>query len=115
MARSNKHTATDMQEVTKIQRIGACIQGRPFIHRLNTTMVVHKTPHLRNMTFINIPMKSFLFIYEAVKTTINNQVEWWRVDGKGHLGVSRCVLREWVVRGGGLDGYFGDQGLPVVT
>ncbi len=29
--------------------------------------------------------------------------------GKGHLG----VLREWVVRGGGLDGYFGEPGLPV--
>ncbi len=27
--------------------------------------------------------------------------------------VRRCVLREWVVRGGGLDGYFGEQGLPV--
>ncbi len=39
------------------------------------------------------------------------------VYGKGHLGVSfyvdRCVLGEWVVRGGGLDGYFGEQGLPV--
>ncbi len=35
------------------------------------------------------------------------------VYGKGHLGVGRCVLREWVVRGGGLDGYFGEQGLPV--
>ncbi len=37
--------------------------------------------------------------------------------GKGHLGVSflrgRRVLREWVVGGGGLDGYFGEQGLPV--
>ncbi len=39
------------------------------------------------------------------------------VYGKGHLGVSfyvgRCVLREWVVRRGGLDGCFGEQGLPV--
>ncbi len=25
----------------------------------------------------------------------------------------RCVLREWAVGGGGLDGYFGEQGLPV--
>ncbi len=24
-----------------------------------------------------------------------------------------CVLREWVVGGGGLDGYFGEHGLPV--
>ncbi len=37
---------------------------------------------------------------------------------KGHLGVSffymgRCVLREWVVREGGLGGYFREQGLPV--
>ncbi len=23
------------------------------------------------------------------------------------------MLREWVVAGGGLDGYFGEQGLPV--
>ncbi len=23
------------------------------------------------------------------------------------------MLREWIVRGGGLDGYFGEQGLPV--
>ncbi len=29
--------------------------------------------------------------------------------------VGRCVLREWVVRGGGLDGYFGEQGLAVGT
>ncbi len=40
------------------------------------------------------------------------------VYGKSHLGVSfcyvgLCVLREWVVKGGGLDGYFGEQGLPV--
>ncbi len=37
--------------------------------------------------------------------------------GKGHLGVNyyvgRCVLKEGVVSGGGLDGYFGEQGLPV--
>ncbi len=39
------------------------------------------------------------------------------VYGKGHFGASfyvgRCVLRECVVRGGGLDGYFGEQGLSV--
>ncbi len=39
------------------------------------------------------------------------------VYGKGRWGVSfyvgRCVLREWVVRGGWLHGYFGEQGLPV--
>ncbi len=38
------------------------------------------------------------------------------VYGKGHWGVSFCVgrwvPREWVVGGGGLDGYFGEQGLP---
>ncbi len=44
-----------------------------------------------------------LMVYEAVKTTINDQVE---VYGRGYLGVSffyvgRCVLREWVVGGGG--------------
>ncbi len=27
--------------------------------------------------------------------------------------MGRCVLREWDVGGGGLDGYFGEQGLPV--
>ncbi len=27
--------------------------------------------------------------------------------------VGRCVLREWVVEGGGLDGYLGEHGLPV--
>ncbi len=27
--------------------------------------------------------------------------------------MGRSVLREWVVGGGGLDGYFGEQGLPV--
>ncbi len=27
--------------------------------------------------------------------------------------MGRCVLREWVVGGGGLDGHFGEQGLPV--
>ncbi len=27
--------------------------------------------------------------------------------------VGRFVLREWVVRGGGLGWYFGEQGLPV--
>ncbi len=38
---------------------------------------------------------------------------------KGYLGVSYnagwCVLREWVVRGGGLDRHFGEQELPVAT
>ncbi len=46
-------------------------------------------------------------VYEAVKTTINDQGVVW-VYGKGHLVVfyvDRCVLREWVVREGGLDGY----------
>ncbi len=27
--------------------------------------------------------------------------------------MGRCVLREWVVGGDGLDGYFGEQRLPV--
>ncbi len=27
--------------------------------------------------------------------------------------LGRCVLREWVVGGGGLGGYSGEQGLPV--
>ncbi len=48
---------------------------------------------------------------------MNDQVEWWRYMGRVMsvciFYVSRCVLREWVVRGGRLDGYFGEQGLPV--
>ncbi len=40
-----------------------------------------------------------------------------RVCGKGHLVmifyVGQRVLREWVVGGGGLYGYFGEQELPV--
>ncbi len=60
-------------------------------------------------------IKSFLLVYRAVKTTINNQGVVW-VYGKGHKGLSfcvgGCVLREWVVEGGGSDGYFGEQGLP---
>ncbi len=63
-----------------------------------------------------IQIQSFLLGYGAVKTTKNDQGVVW-VYGKGHLGVSfcvgRCVLREWVVVGGGLDGYFGEQGLRV--
>ncbi len=27
--------------------------------------------------------------------------------------MGRCVLREWVVGGGGLNGHFGEQGLPM--
>ncbi len=60
-------------------------------------------------------IKSFLLVHGAVNTTINDQGVVW-VYGKGHSGVGfcvgRCVLREWVVGGGGLDGYFGEQGLP---
>ncbi len=56
--------------------------------------------------------KPFLLVYEAVKTTETTK---WVVGvyGTGHLGeffyMGRCVLREWVVSGGGLDGYFGEQ------
>ncbi len=39
------------------------------------------------------------------------------VCGKGHLGVSvfvgQCLLRERVVEGGGLYGYFREKGLPM--
>ncbi len=27
--------------------------------------------------------------------------------------MGRCVLSEWIMRGGGFDGYFREQGLPV--
>ncbi len=46
---------------------------------------------------------------EAAKTTINDQGVVW-VYGKGHLDVSfvrGSMCAEEVVRGGGLDGYFG--------
>ncbi len=59
-------------------------------------------------------IKSFLLVYRAVKTTINDQGVVW-IYGKCHKGVNfcvgRCALTEWVVGGGGLDGYFGEQGL----
>ncbi len=57
------------------------------------------------------------FVYEAVKRYYKRPGGVVGVYGKGHLGVrfyvGRCLLREWVVRGGGLDGNFGEQGLPV--
>ncbi len=56
-------------------------------------------------------------VYEAVKTITNDQVGWWGYVGRviwvRVIYVGRCVLREWAVGGGGLDGYFGEQGLPV--
>ncbi len=56
-------------------------------------------------------------VYQVVKITMNDQVVWWgymgRVTWVCVFYVGRCVLREWVVRGGGLDGYFGEQGLPM--
>ncbi len=59
-------------------------------------------------------IKSFILVCGAVNTTINDQRVVW-VYGKGHKGLSFCVggclLREWVVEGGGLDGYFGEQGV----
>ncbi len=36
----------------------------------------------------------------------------WEGSFRCEFCVSRYVLREWVVGGGGLDGYFGEQGLP---
>ncbi len=46
-------------------------------------------------------IKSFLLVYGAVKTSINDQGGAVWVYGKGHKGVSfcvgGCVLREWVV------------------
>ncbi len=54
-----------------------------------------------------------LLVYEAVKTTMNDQVGWW-----GHMSFftndflrrSKCAP---VVRGGVLDAYVGEQGLSV--
>ncbi len=61
-------------------------------------------------------IKTVLLVFEAVKTIINDQAV-WGVCGKGHLGVSflrgQRVQTKWVVGGGGLYGYFGEQGLPV--
>ncbi len=60
----------------------------------------------------------FFWFSGEVNTTTHDQGVVW-VYGKGHWGVSfcvgRCVLREWVVGGGGLDGYFGGQGLSAGT
>ncbi len=56
-------------------------------------------------------------VYGAVPTTINDQGVVW-VYGEGHKGVSFCVggyvLRECVVEGSGLYGYFGEQKFPPV-
>ncbi len=69
----------------------------------------------RAVRAVSNQIKSFLLVYGAVKATMNDQGLVW-VYGKGHWGVSfcvgGCVLREWVVGGCGLDGYFGEQGLP---
>ncbi len=58
----------------------------------------------------------FLFVYEAVKTAINDQMGWCGYMGRAVwvlvLYVGQWVVREWVVGGCGLDGYFGEQGLP---
>ncbi len=63
--------------------------------------------HMHVTVEVSNQIKSFLLVYGAVKTTINDQGVVW-VYGKGHKGVSFCVggcpLREWVVEGGGLDG-----------
>ncbi len=37
---------------------------------------------------------------------------WERSFGCEYVCVGRCVLREWVVGGDGLDEYFGEQRLP---
>ncbi len=57
---------------------------------------------LRLLLFL-LQVKSFLLVYEAVRTIINDQVGW--------LGYMGRVI--WAVGGGGLGGYFGEQGLPV--
>ncbi len=62
-------------------------------------------------------VKSFLLVYEAVKTTFNDQMGWRgykrRINWLRNFNVGRCVLREWVVSGGGLDGCFREHGEPV--
>ncbi len=63
---------------------------------------------------IPFQIKSFLSVYEAVKTTINDGVGWWGINGNGDLGVSAlrglmcaggmgCGRRwvRWVLRGAG--------------
>ncbi len=59
---------------------------------------------------IRFQINSFILVYEGVRTTINGVVGdiWEGAFGCGFSYVGRCVLREWVVREGGLDGYFGD-------
>ncbi len=36
---------------------------------------------------ISFQINSFLLVYEGVRTTINDQVGWLGIYGKGHLGV----------------------------
>ncbi len=68
------------------------------------------------------PIKSLLLVYEAVTTAINDQLGWcayvvkfvWvDVDRCLFFDVDRCVLSEWVVGGGVLNGSLGEPGLPV--
>ncbi len=53
-------------------------------------------------------------IYEAVRTTINDQMGYvGRVIWVREFYVGQCGLRKLAVGGGGLDGYFEEQGLSV--
>ncbi len=66
-----------------------------------------------------IELKSNHFDWSTKHLRLNLMTRWggWGI-WEGSLGcnffyVGRCVLREWVVRGGGLGGYFGEQAMPV--
>ncbi len=67
---------------------------------------------------LQINLNQIIFIgLRSSKDYYKSQGVVW-VYGNGHKGVNfcvgRCVLREWVVEGGGLDGYFGEQELITV-
>ncbi len=56
--------------------------------------------------------KSNQIIFIGQRSSKDDQVGggsiWEGSFGCEFFYVDRCVLREWVVKGGGLDGYFGD-------
>ncbi len=53
---------------------------------------------IRQHLVIPFQIKSFFLVYDAVKTTIHDQVGWWGINGKGDLSVS--VLRGLMCTGG---------------
>ncbi len=57
------------------------------------------------MTFPSFKSNQLIFI------GLRSSKNYYNRPGGG-VGMGGCVLREWVMEGGGLYGYFGEQGLP---